>query len=54
MNGILLDENLPASLSLPTKLPIFAAALLGSSPSDTAMWDYAKSRDLVLVTKDGF
>jgi predicted nuclease of predicted toxin-antitoxin system len=52
MKGILIDENLPASLRLPTMLPVFAAAAMSDSPSDTEIWDHAKEHGLVVVTKD--
>lgn len=52
MTGILLDENLPASLDLPTSLPIEHSSVLGISPTDPMIWDHAKVKDLVIVTKD--
>ena len=52
VNGILLDENLPASLTLPTSLPVQHASILGASPSDSDIWDFAKIHDLVVITKD--
>ncbi len=52
MTGILLDENLPASLELPTSLPIEHSSTLGNSPTDTTIWDHATAEDLVIVTKD--
>ena len=52
MTGILIDENLPASLVLPTSLPVFHASVLGSSPTDAMIWSFAESKDLVIFTKD--
>lgn len=52
MTGYLLDENLPAHVNLPTALPIEHARDRGPSQSDTELWDYAASLDLVIVSKD--
>lgn len=37
MNGLLVDENLPVSLVLPTKLRIVHATSIASSPSDSLL-----------------
>lgn len=52
MTGILLDENLPANLTLPTALTVTHVSSLGSSPTDSQIWHHALSSDLVIVTKD--
>ena len=52
MRGILLDENLPASLSFPSDLPQDHVSSLGSSPADSRIWQHAQTFDLVIVTKD--
>ena len=52
MKGILLDENLPAALELPTQLPVNHVAELGTSPSDTMVWSAAKAAGWIIVTKD--
>lgn len=52
MNGLLLDENLPVRLTFLPKLPVVSASVLGASPSDTQVWDYARREELVIVTKD--
>ena len=52
MRGILLDENLPANLALPSSLPQEHVSTLGPSPADSLIWQYARSNDLIIVTKD--
>jgi len=52
MKGFLFDENLPSRLTFQPGLPVTSTASLGSSPSDTQVWDYAKREELVIVTKD--
>lgn len=52
MKGFLVDENLPASLRLPTKLPVIHVTDLWSSPSDSLVWHHAREQRLVIVTKD--
>lgn len=52
MNGILLDENLPGTLKLPTNLRVIHASSLGESPTDSEIWLYAKGNDLAIITKD--
>ena len=52
MTGILLDENLPRSLSLPTSFPIEHVEILGESPTDSDIWVHAEENDLVIITKD--
>ena len=52
MKGFLLDENLPARLRFSPSLPVVSVAELGPSPSDSAVWDFAGRRELVIVTKD--
>ena len=52
MNGFLFDENLPANLRFTPALPVIHVSVLGESPSDTQIWQYAKQNDLVIVTKD--
>jgi predicted nuclease of predicted toxin-antitoxin system len=51
VKGYLLDENLPSRLRFRPKLPVFHARDLGLAPSDSELWDYARTNDLVLVTK---
>ena len=52
MNGFLFDENLPVKIQFTASLPIVHVSILGDSPSDTQIWQYAKERKLVIVTKD--
>jgi len=52
MKGFLLDENLPGRLRFSPGLPVVSASELGSSPTDTQVWDFARRRELVIVTKD--
>jgi predicted nuclease of predicted toxin-antitoxin system len=52
MKGLLIDENLPLPTALPTSLPIVHSRQLGTQPSDTEIWEHARSRDLVIVSKD--
>jgi len=52
MNGFLFDENLPANVQFTPSFPVKHVSLLGENPSDTAIWEYAKRNDLVIVTKD--
>ncbi len=52
MKGLLLDENLPARFTFQPSLPVVSTSLLGASPSDTHVWEYARREELVIVTKD--
>ncbi|MFN7216949.1 DUF5615 family PIN-like protein [Microcystis sp.] len=52
MNGFFFDENLPAKILFTPSLPIIHVSVLGRSPSDTEIWQYAKDKKLVIVTKD--
>jgi predicted nuclease of predicted toxin-antitoxin system len=52
MKGWLLDQNLPAQLTFAPALPIVAATVLGSSPTDSELWDHARENSLAIVTKD--
>ena len=52
MNGFLFDENLPANLRFTPAFPVIHVSVLGESPSDTQIWQYAKQNDLAIVTKD--
>ena len=50
MKGLLIDENLPKSLSFnETSIHVTD---LGARKTDTEIWQYAKDNDLVIVTKD--
>ena len=52
MNGYFFDENLPINIEFSPSLPIKHVTSLGSSPTDTEIWEYAKPNSLVIVTKD--
>jgi len=52
MNGFLFDENLPAKVLFTPSLPIIHVSTLCNSPSDSQIWQYAKDKKLVIVTKD--
>lgn len=52
MNGFLLDENLPINVEFSPILPVEHVTTLKSSPTGTKIWEYAKKKDLVIVTKD--
>ena len=52
MNGFLFDENLPINVGIFPSLPITHVSSLGSSLTDTKIWEYAKRNNLVIVTKD--
>jgi predicted nuclease of predicted toxin-antitoxin system len=52
VNGFLLDENLPYRLRFQPSQPIHHSSELGGHPSDADLWDYAKTNNFVIVTKD--
>jgi predicted nuclease of predicted toxin-antitoxin system len=52
MTGYLLDENLPAAALADLALPVFRATDVGLRCSDDQIWEFAKARDLVIVTQD--
>lgn len=52
MNGFLFDEHLPAHLQFTPSWPIIPVGVLGVSPTDTQIWQYAQQHHLVIVTKD--
>src|ERR1035437_315044 len=52
MKGWLFDENLPVQLRFSPKLPIVPPSKVGRNPSDSQIWEFAQSHDLVIVSKD--
>jgi len=52
MKGFLFDENLPAHLRFAPRFPIIPAVKVGSHPSDTQIWEFARKHQLAIVTKD--
>lgn len=52
MKGFLFDENLPSRLTFTPSFPTISRAELGSSPTDTQLWEFARRRELAIVSKD--
>lgn len=52
MKGLLIDENLPVGLRLPTTFPVAHVTEFSASPSDSTVWHHAWEHGLVIVTKD--
>lgn len=52
MKGVLVDENLPAELRLPTTLRLTHVTTILNSPSDSLVWQKGREGDLVILTKD--
>jgi predicted nuclease of predicted toxin-antitoxin system len=52
MNGILVDENLPADLRLPSAFPVRHVAENSNSPTDSSVWQQGVEGRLIIVTKD--
>ena len=52
MKGFLFDENLPRQVQFSPSLPVVPAAQIGASPTDTMVWEFARQRELVIVSKD--
>jgi len=52
VKGFLLDENLPDRLRLALPLPVTHSTDIGPSPDDEVIWEYARKRELVIITKD--
>ena len=51
MKGFLFDENLPSRLRFSPKRPILPVSKAGRNPSDTQIWEFARTHDLVIVSK---
>jgi predicted nuclease of predicted toxin-antitoxin system len=52
MKGFLLDENLPSRLTFSPSLPVVSFSAAGKNPTDSQLWEFARSRELVIVSKD--
>ena len=52
VKGFLFDENIPRQILFTPSLPVIHATDLGSSVPDSDIWAYAKSRSLVIISKD--
>lgn len=50
--GFLIDENLPAPLRFVLPGKVRHARELGTSPTDSALWEVARRESLVILTKD--
>jgi predicted nuclease of predicted toxin-antitoxin system len=51
MNGFLFDENLPTKIQFTPSLPVIHISILGDSPSDTLIWEYAKKGISLILRK---
>jgi predicted nuclease of predicted toxin-antitoxin system len=52
VKGFLLDENLPDLPRWKLLLPVTHSTQIAKSPGDEAIWEYARVRKLVIITKD--
>jgi predicted nuclease of predicted toxin-antitoxin system len=52
MRGFLFDQNLPRRIRFKPSFPIEHVTVLGKEPSDHQIWEYARDKDFVIVTKD--
>ena len=52
MKGFLFDQNLPSRLRFEPSLPLVPLTDLGPNPTDTQVWDFARQRRLLVVSKD--
>ena len=52
MNGVLIDENLPAGLVGILGVAGVHATSLGAQPTDEALWLHARQENLVVFTRD--
>jgi predicted nuclease of predicted toxin-antitoxin system len=52
MKGFFFDENVPSRIQFSPSYPLVSGASLGSSPTDTLVWDFARQHELVIVSKD--
>jgi predicted nuclease of predicted toxin-antitoxin system len=52
MKGFLFDQNLPSRLRFEPSLPSVPLSDLGPKPTDTQVWEFARQRRLVIVSKD--
>jgi predicted nuclease of predicted toxin-antitoxin system len=52
LNGFLLDENVPRRITFAPKLPVVHCLDLARNPSDTFLWEHARLKEFVIVTKD--
>ena len=52
MKGYLFDQNVPSRLQFAPSLPVVAVSVVGTSPTDTQVWQYAREKELIIVSKD--
>jgi len=52
MKGFFFDEKLPSRITFKPGLQIVGVAELGASRTDTQVWEFARRRELVIVSKD--
>jgi predicted nuclease of predicted toxin-antitoxin system len=52
MKGYLFDGNVPSRLRFSPKLPIVPLSKVGRNPTDSQIWNFARTHDLVIVSKD--
>jgi predicted nuclease of predicted toxin-antitoxin system len=52
VKGFLFDENIPIHIEFSPVLPVEHVTDFKLSSTDTEIWEYAKRKDLVIVTKD--
>lgn len=52
MKGFLFDQNLPSRLTFQPSLPVVSSTTLGPNPTDTTLWNHARSARLAIVSKD--
>jgi len=52
MKGFLFDQNLPSRIRFSPRLPLVPLSDIGSNPTDTQVWDFARQHGLVIVSKD--
>jgi len=52
MKGFLFDENLPQKILFSPKLPAVSISQIGQNPTDSQVWEFARTRELVILTKD--
>jgi predicted nuclease of predicted toxin-antitoxin system len=52
VKGYLFDQNLPSRIRLHPGQPQVPLSDVGSNPTDTEIWDYARLHRLVIVSKD--
>ena len=52
MNRILIDENLPFSVGLRLGEDFIHASRIAAQASDSLLWQYARERDWIVLTRD--